>query len=462
MGKKRAVSAAAASSSAKKLQRQAQKTSALESEIEFQKDLDTVVAKVSKEKTKVKEVLALLKAPAERAFDPKSEFNPDLLAGTIVRTPPKFLCEKFLPSRGFKKELLNAIVRKDRQAPAKILMRSALLTKKQAFGPQSHQEWMDLYGKRCDEMGFQAGALSYDDTFAINWDACGHFTFMPPIPHDVVPADHIYTDIVFRGKPLPIGDVVIRGSWKTEENWDHMNAVVFDPEKKWRKEPCKMWFINYLMSLAPEMQLPGAAPSKVKDTPMLQLEDRSTPVKEKPKEHGEKSPLEDRQTLGKAIPAEHAENSPIKTASPKVIALTPSPRTAKAPVLPGLWVPSLPAGPSKADVIAKVVEKMKESASDSSEASKPSAVVEVAPTATVPASGNAATAESDEGGVSESSIVVEVAHITEDGATKPVGVVLGGGLTESDTEVQSDESFQPKPPSASETNGEATDGAMKE
>ena len=51
-------------------------------------------------------------------------------------------------------------------------------------------------------------------------------------------------------------DVVIKASWHVECNWDHMEAIAFNPEAPWRKEMCYKFFTDaILVELVPAVAL---------------------------------------------------------------------------------------------------------------------------------------------------------------------------------------------------------------
>jgi hypothetical protein len=151
--------------------------------------------------------------------------------------------------------LCTALIAKDKHVGQKLLQLAATIPAKSPFGPSCKAEWLDIYTKRVAAMHWSPASIVFDATFAVNWDLSGHFKLLPVKPELVAPEDHKYEMISFKGIEVPVGsDLVIRGTWHICENWDHMAACVFKPEKAWRREPCKSFFRpKQILDAAPDI-----------------------------------------------------------------------------------------------------------------------------------------------------------------------------------------------------------------
>jgi hypothetical protein len=277
---KRGANASNVTASRSKMSRQIGKVVAGEKAVEFRNDLESLTQQLKSDPKKMKAIKAVMKSDAEPSFDAKTEFPPDIACSTILKTPARFLTENFFTkfaTEKVSKQVLQALLRRDRTFATKLFQKAAVLDKGAKFGPQDKTEWISLFTDRCQRMGFKLDELVYDSTFEIDWSACGLYTFLPELT-DGSPADHKFTHVRFLNRHIELSsDITIRGNWKINFNWDFRAASVYDPEHSWRREPCfSMISPPVITEMIPPMILPGAKTLAITDDPaMHELKDTS-------------------------------------------------------------------------------------------------------------------------------------------------------------------------------------------
>ena len=108
-------------------------------------------------------------------------------------------------------------------------------------------------------MKFSLDDIVIDSNFVIDWSQSSAYKFTPVRQPDVAEVDHKYTHVEFLGHQSMLDpDQTIRATWRIDNGWDYMNAMIYNPENTFHRLPCHSLVKNRKMDeLAPNFTLPS-------------------------------------------------------------------------------------------------------------------------------------------------------------------------------------------------------------
>ena len=258
----------------------------LEAKLQHEKDCDMVYEKIKADPSLLRRSMAAIKGPAA-TYEKGTHFTPDLAGRTLTRVPASHLLDWFVQRGTVSRERLKSLMALDGRFLHKLFSRVNTVCLTQPFGPLEKKLWDKIYSDRYDAVNdLDLASVSVDEkTKEIEWAAIGHYSLLPKLDHVATdPHLHQYAQMQFKGVAVPLDeDQVVRGHWCIRDNWCHMTAQLYNPDKPWMVMTCSTLFKQQISKLAPPMLMPAEATPTLLDAPAssLALEDArsSTPSK---------------------------------------------------------------------------------------------------------------------------------------------------------------------------------------
>ena len=141
------------------------------------------------------------------------------------------------------KSLAQDLKKKDPKVGRKVFQRVHVVSLKDPFGPLEKSEWWQAWSQR----GVQVNGPTvwfhhfFETDHTVDWegrDGPGHYQLNPPVPADTDPMQHKFSFTTFRMVDFPIPTellegVSFNGLCRVTSNWDHLEARVQHPTKKY-------------------------------------------------------------------------------------------------------------------------------------------------------------------------------------------------------------------------------------
>ena len=215
--------------------------------LEFQHDLQEHMKDMKANPKKLAKARIAANLDTNPAHDKKADFHPTTAAKTLAKVPVTHLSETWFPQHGITKAEMAKLMVCDKAVAHKMLYRLTMRRAIHAFGHQNKDAWDAQHNWLVKFFEHEALKIfKWNAKYEMEWDQCGHFMLLPPLPVTADPAEHLYTHIAFKGiEELLVkndDDPKVRGSWYVENNWSHVEAFVWNPDKPWTKRGCVTFF----------------------------------------------------------------------------------------------------------------------------------------------------------------------------------------------------------------------------
>ena len=232
---KRAVSRANVASKRQRLDAELGELITKEDQLEFQRDLDEVVAGLKAEPWRLKAVKAVMKMGDGGSYDPSTHLSPDTLRRSISRLPLWWLKDFIISFGVFSREQVLAMGRSDPKFCIKVLQRVTMLPLTCPIWTNSRTGLQDGFKRLMEALRQDLHCIVFDRHFIVDWQHSGIFQLNPPLvdwelgDEDAMSA-HQYTSITCMGHKASLeGIYVVRGTWGISNNWCFWEAALYCP-----------------------------------------------------------------------------------------------------------------------------------------------------------------------------------------------------------------------------------------
>jgi len=204
-----------------------------EAEAKHAADLEWVMEQLREDPALLQRVIAVMRLPKGPQYDAQTSLQPDLRYRPLGRLPGRVLQETIFPQvfGPAWEHLVEAS--KGRKEMLRLLEYACLLDQTYTLHSLELRELCQDFRERMEMARVPMCTLVEG---RIAWETSGIFRLLPPVPPGADPEKHVFERVSFLGGSqvtvLADADLVVRGTWTIDHNWNMGEAALVNPAKR--------------------------------------------------------------------------------------------------------------------------------------------------------------------------------------------------------------------------------------